>query len=74
MLNTITIPHESGWTTSVRTKQATTRWFHPTVTVDIDELVHELAGNTVFANYVELSNKEILKNPDKFEDMAEKYK
>lgn len=79
MTSLITIPipcdqYESSWTKTQKTKRVTTRWFHPRETINVDKLVHELASDANFIRYVKLSNKEILKNPDMYEDMAEKYK
>lgn len=67
MTNLMTIPTSYD-------ELVTTRWFHSRNLFEVDELVSELAGNNGFINYVNKTNKEILKNPDLYEDMAEKYK
>lgn len=36
----------------------------------IDRLVHELASSPKFNAYIAKTNKEILRNPDKFRDLA----
>ena len=70
----IPISYESAWTKTQKIETVTTRWFHSREVFNIDKLVHELASNTSFIRYVEQTNKEILKNPDKYEDMTDKYR
>lgn len=56
------------------TQAVTVRWSSPTIKEPVDVIIDELVTNPNFVRYIKGTNKEILKNPGKFEDMAEKYK